>query len=220
MDLLTTIRTRRSVRAFRNESIPKQTLEKVLEDAANAPSALNMQPWEVHVVLGEELKRLSRQLLKSYAERQVTCGPGASQPLPDKFIERGRECATALSTLAQRMGMEFKTFVNQGSLQFYGAPAAAFLCLDESFPQERFVDIGSFLAYLVLSAAGHGLAACPIGLVTSYQDDIKDGLNIPESKIVVVSVALGLPDLEAPVNEFRSGRAPLKDFVRWIDDAD
>lgn len=217
MDLLDTIRTRRSTRAFKKQLIPKETLQRVLEDAANAPSALNMQPWEVHVAMGEELDRVSRRLLKSYAERQLSCGPGASRPLAEKFIARGRECAIAMTSLVQRMGMDFKTFVNEGSLNFYGAPAAAFLCLDESFPQERFVDIGSFMAYLVLSAAGHGLSACPIGLVTSYQDEIKDVLNIPESKIIAVSVALGIRDPEAPINEFRSTRAPVKEFVRWID---
>jgi len=217
MDLLDTMRIRRSARAFKKESIPKETLEKVLADAANAPSALNMQPWEVHVALGEELKMLSRQLLRSYAERQLTCGPGSSRPLAEKFIKRGRECFLAMTPLVQRMAMDFKKFVNEGSLQFYGAPTAAFLCLDESFPDERLVDIGSFLAYLVLSAAGHGLASCPIGLVTAYQDEIKDVLNIPESKIIAVSVALGLPDPDAAINEFRSTRARVEDFVRWID---
>ncbi len=217
MSLLEIIRTRRSSRAFKKEAIPKETLEKVLSDASNAPSALNMQPWEIHVVLGEELKRLSRRLLKCYTERQLTCGPGAARPLAEKFIQRGRVCAKDMTPLIQRMGMDFKTFVNEGSLQFYGAPAVALLCLDESFPQERLVDIGSFLAYLVLSAAAHGLGTCPIGLVTAYQDEIKDVLNIPESKFIAVSVAIGFPDPDAAINEFRSTRVPVKEFVRWID---
>jgi nitroreductase len=53
--------------------------------------------------------------------------------------------------------------------------------------------------------------------VVAYQDDIKDQLNIPESKRLIVSVALGKPDEHAAINEFRSTRAGLKDFVRWID---
>jgi nitroreductase len=115
------------------------------------------------------------------------------------------------------MGADFMTYINEGSLNFYGAPAVALLFLDESFPPERMTDIGSFLAYLVLAATGHGLASCPIGLVKSYEDEVKEHLNIPESKNLVVTVALGQAELGVAVNEFRSSRADLREFVRWIE---
>jgi len=217
MDVLEIIRQRRSVRAFLDEPVPRNVLEAVLADASQAPSAINMQPWEVHLVLGEERKRLSRRLLRSYRERAVTCAPAAVRPIPERFIERGRVCASVMTPLVERMGFDFKTYINEGSLDFYHAPVVALLFLDESFPSERMTDIGCFAAYLVLSAAGHGLASCPIGLVTAYEDDIKDHLNVPESKSLVLAVALGRPDPDAPVNLFRSPRAELKEFVRWID---
>jgi nitroreductase len=217
MDLLETIRTRRSCRTFKDEPITRQELEQVLTDASNAPSAINMQPWEVHLVMNDERKRLSRRLLRSFRERNLTCGPGASQTLPERFIERGRECAHAMIPLIQRMGSDFSTYINEGSLDFYAAPAVALIFLDESLPPDRAIDVGTFVAYLALAAVGHGLASCPIGLVVAYQDDIKDQLNIPESKRLIVSVALGKPDEHAAINEFRSTRAGLKDFVRWID---
>src|SRR3972149_185706 len=127
MDLLDTLRTRRSVRSFVDESLSRELLERVLADACNAPSAINMQPWEVHMVLNKERKRLSRRLLKSFRERSIMCGPGAVQPIPDKFMSRARECADLMDPFVQRMGADFKTFVNEGSLNFYGAPAVALL---------------------------------------------------------------------------------------------
>lgn len=217
MDILESLRNRRSSRAFRDEFVPRDLLKAVLSDAANAPSAINMQPWEVHMVLGEELKRLSRHLLRFYRERNLTCGPGSAQPLPNRFMERARDCAVQMTPLIEQMGTDFKTFVNEGSLNFYGAPVVAFLFIDEAFPPERTADIGAFLAYLVLAAAGHGLASCPIGLVRSYQDELKEHLNIAESKNLVVSVALGWPDKHSPINQFRSSRANSNEFVRWID---
>ncbi len=217
MNILETMRKRRSIRAFKDEPIAKELLEEVLKDASGAPSAINMQPWEVHMVLGEEKRRLSRRLKRSFKERGLSCGPGASRVLHEKFMQRARECEQAMTPLIEQMGAEFKTYVNEGSLDFYGAPAVALLFIDDSFPSERLVDIGSFMAYLVMAAAGHGLASCPIGLVKSYEDDIKDHLNIPETKILVISVALGKPDPTAAVNEFRSARAELKEFVRWVD---
>lgn len=217
MDLLETMRTRRSVRAFKNEPITREVVELVLSDACQAPSAINMQPWEVNIVMGEERERLSRKLKKTYRERQITCGPGVTQkPIPEKFIERSRQCVADMTPLIERMGSEFKTYINEGSLDFYGAPAVVLMFLDESFPLERMIDVGAFMAYFVLAAAGHGLATCPIGLVTAYQDEIKDHLNINESKNLVISVALGNPDSGAHINDFRSTRAELKEFVRWV----
>ncbi len=153
-----------------------------MRDAANAPSAMNIQPWEIHLVLGSERKRLSRRLIKSFKERGFTCGPGATRPIPDLFMARARQCGEEMAPFIERMQTEFKTFINEGSLNFYGAPAVALFFLDESFPPDRMIDIGTFVGYLVLAAAAYGLGTCPIGLVKSYEDEIKDQLNIPESK--------------------------------------
>jgi nitroreductase len=217
MDVLETMRTRASVRAFSDESVPRELLEQVVKDAGRAPSAINMQPWELHAVLGEERRRLSRALMKSYRERGLTCGPGTSKPLPEIFIQRGRECADGMTPLMEKTGTDFKTYINEGSLDFYGAPVAMLMFLDEVFPADRMTDIGVFTAYLLLSAEGHGLATCPIGLINSYEEDVKYHLNIPDSKKLVVSVALGKPAPDSPVNEFRSPRADTAEFVRWID---
>ncbi|MCA1962257.1 MAG: nitroreductase [Desulfomonile sp.] len=217
MDVLETIRARKSIRAFTDEPVSREILAQVLKDASMAPSAINMQPWEVHMVLGEERKRLSRRLLRSYRERRITCGPGAARVIPEQFMQRSRRCAEGMAPLVQRMGSDMKTYINERGLDFYGAPAVALIFIDESFPPDRMTDVGLFAGYLVLAAAGHGLASCPIGLVVGYQDEIKDHLNIPESKVMVLSIALGKPDETAAINEFRSSRADLKEFVRWVD---
>jgi len=217
MDVIDTIRHRKSTRAFSDDPVSRELLETILADASRAPSAINMQPWEVHMILGEEARRLSRRLMRSFRERGLTCGPGSSRPLPDRFMQRARECAEGMVPLLERMGTDLSSFVNEGSINFYGAPAVALIFLDDSCPPERMADIGAFMAYLLLAAAGHGLASCPIGLVKAYEDDVKDHLNIPESKILVISIALGKPEGGAPINEFRSSRAALDEFVRWIE---
>jgi nitroreductase len=119
--------------------------------------------------------------------------------------------------LIERGGQDFKTYINEGSLNFYGAPAVALMFMDEAFPPERMADIGILVGYLVLAAAGHGLDSCPIGLVRAYDDEIKDHLNIPEDKQLIISVAFGRQDPVAPINEFKSTRAELKELVRWIE---
>jgi nitroreductase len=72
------------------------------------------------------------------------------------------------------------------------------------------------VGYLVLAAEASGLATCPIGLITDYADEIKELLNIPENKRVVIGVALGYADRENPMVQFRSSRADISELVRWI----
>jgi nitroreductase len=117
----------------------------------------------------------------------------------------------------EEMGVKTDPFVNEGSCNFYGAPVAILICLDDSFPKSRLVDIGLVLGYLLLIAHEFGIETCPIGLITAYEDEIKDILNISENKMVVIGVALGYPELQSPINRFKSQRDELNLFVRWVD---
>lgn len=214
MDLLQAIDERRSARAFLDRPVERPLLEKLLYYAAQAPSAINLQPWEFIVVSGEERKRLSRLLVKRMRERSVSCGPGAKKPLPAFFVARQKglleQMLPALPSAAA-----FRDFFNEGSCDFYGAPTAIFVTLDQVFENIRLADIGIAVGYLVLAAHGLGLGTCPIGLVTEFGEDIKEELGLPEEKQIVISVAVGYRDAEAPINQSRSERAPLQDLVRW-----
>lgn len=217
MDLLKAIKERRSVRAFKTDPIPKETLEEILKMPILAPSAINLQPWEFVVVTGEERERLSRRLIKAYKEKQISCGPGNVKPLPKTFAKRGAKTLELMNPFFEEMGVDPNQFINEGSCNFYGAPVAIFFCLDDSFPKARLVDIGLALGYLILTAHEFGLGTCPIGLITAYEDEIKELLNIPENKMVVIGIALGYPDLNNPINRFKSPREDIGNFIRWIE---
>ena len=217
MDLIKAIHERKSIRAFKPDPVPKEKIEAVLDLAIHAPSAINLQPWEFIVVVGEERERLSRRLIKAYREKQISCGPDAVKPLPKTFGKRGAKTLEAMNPFFKEMGVQSDQFINEGSCNFYGAPVAIIICLDDSFSKARFVDIGITLGYFVLAAHEFGLATCPIGLITAYEDEIKDVLNIPGNKNVVIGIALGYPDWESPINRFKSFREDLDKFIKWIE---
>jgi len=217
MDLLKAIKERKSIRAFRPDPVPKERIEEILKLSIHAPSAINLQPWEFIVVSGEEKERLSRRLLRAYKEKQIACGPGNVKPLPKTYGKRGAKTLELMKPFFEEMRVDINQYINEGSCNFYGAPVAILLCLDDSFPNARLVDIGIALGYLVLTAHEFGLASCPIGLIVAYEDEIKDLLNIPENKNVAIGVALGYPNSNIPINRFKSQRDDLGKFVRWID---
>ena len=217
MDLLKVIKERKTIRAYKPDPVPKERIEEILGLTVHAPSAINLQPWELIVVSGEEKERLSRRLIKAYKEKQIACSPGNVKPLPKTYGKRGAKTLALMKPFFEEMGADIDQYINEGSCRFYGAPAAIFFCLDDSFPKARMVDVGLALGYFVLTAHELGLGTCPIGLITAYEDEIKDLLNIPENKNVVIGVALGYPDWDVPINRFKSPRDDLSGFVRWIE---
>ena len=217
MDIIKAIQERKSFRAFKPDPIPRETVQEILKLAILAPSAINLQPWEFVVVTGEERERLSRRLIKAYKEKKISCGPGNVKPMPKAVTKRGARTLELMTPFFEEMGVNTDQFVNEGSCNFYGAPVSILICLDDSFPKSRLVDIGLVMGYLLLIAHEFGLATCPIGLITAYEDEIKDTLNIPENKSVVIGIALGHPDPSSPINRFKSQREGIENFIRWID---
>lgn len=214
MDLLKGIEERRSTRAFLERPVEREKIETLLNYATQAPSAINLQPWELIVVSGEEKKRLSRILVKRMKERNISCGPGAKSPLPEYFVERQRGLLdTILPNLPEQT--PFQDFINEGSCNFYGAPTAIIITLDQVFSSARLTDIGVLVGYLVLAAHALELGTCPIGLITAFDDDIKEALSIRDEKQVVIGVAVGYRDPRSPINRSRSERVPLSDVVKW-----
>jgi nitroreductase len=64
---------------------------------------------------------------------------------------------------------------------------------------------------------GHGLGTCLQASLANYPDAIRASLGIPASKKLLVGLSIGVPDLEAPLNAYRSARMPIEDFVTWFD---
>ncbi|MEK7406771.1 MAG: nitroreductase family protein [Acidobacteriota bacterium] len=50
MDTIQALKTRRCVRAYTREPVPKQVIEELIDCARLAPTARNAQPWEFVVV--------------------------------------------------------------------------------------------------------------------------------------------------------------------------
>jgi len=215
MDVLASMKERKSARAYLDKPVTRALLEEIFALAGLAPSAMNLQPWEFICTYGEEKDRLIRRLLKAYEERAVACTPGTSRPLPLKFARRSAEAGRVMEPSIAALGLTFSDFIEKGSCTFYGAPVAIIVTIDKVFPPVRYLDVGLAVSYLLLAAHVKGLATCPIGLITAYKEDIAEVLNIPSDKEILLGIALGYADETSPANAFRTGRADLKEIVRW-----
>jgi len=68
-----------------------------------------------------------------------------------------------------------------------------------------------------LLAASKGLGTCIQASGVAYPDLIRKHVAIPEEKKIFVAIAIGYPDWGDGVNQFKSNREPLENFVHWED---
>ncbi|MCK4764195.1 MAG: nitroreductase family protein [Candidatus Aminicenantes bacterium] len=66
MDFYDVIEKRQSVRTYKPDPVPQDSLARILEAFRAAPSWANTQPWELVLVTGKEIKE---QLQKTLSER-------------------------------------------------------------------------------------------------------------------------------------------------------
>lgn len=217
MEIQQLMKQRKSARNYLEKPVLRADIEDVIRCAGMAPSAINLQPWEYVVTYGEEKDRLIRRLKKVHAVKNVTCGPGTSEPLPEKFSNRSRKALKVMNPQIEKLNIPFDQFIEEGSCSFYGAPVVIIVVMDKIFPKLRYLDVGLSVSYLLLAAEQKGLSTCPIGLITEYGGDIKDVLNISAEKEVLLAISLGYADENAPENNCKPDREPVSEILTWYE---
>lgn len=215
MDIHEALEGRKSIRAFKADSVPRDVVEKVLRAAIQAPSSSNQQPWRFIVVAGEEREKLAQGLVSAYRAKAITYDPSKGKTIPQYYVDKTRQLFREIHSFIQEAGFQTKNFVEEGSYQFYHAPVAILAAMERCFPRSRLMDIGFAVQNLMLSAHALGLGTCPLALILTCEDVIRKELDIPESQEVVLGIALGYPDTDSPINRFKSSRDDLNEMVTW-----
>ncbi|MBD3204790.1 nitroreductase [Candidatus Bathyarchaeota archaeon] len=97
-DALELLKSRRSIRKYKNKPVEEEKIQKCLEAARWAPSASNRQPWEFLIVKDNE-KRQKLSTIHPYA-KFVEQSPVVFVPLTDPEAHSKYHWAdTALATL-------------------------------------------------------------------------------------------------------------------------
>jgi len=218
------LRTRFSCRAFLPTPVPRSEVEAILSAASRAPSGTNTQPWMVHVLTGESLKRLCERILQVVADPEADAGhtePYAYYPSRwiSPYVDRRRKVGFDLYGLlgiakgdTARMQAQFAR-----NYAFFGAPVGLIFTIDAVMEQGSFLDYGMFLQGVMLGAKARGLDTCPQAAFTKYHRVIREVLDLPENHGVVCGMSLGHADPEAPENRLRTERAPLGEWVTFRD---
>jgi len=213
------ILSRTSTRAFLPDPVSDQLVEHLLRVASRAPSGSNVQPWHIHVIRGQALQALTRDLLAQHDSlRPQTLEYDYYPPeWRSPWIERRRESGWGLYRLAgvERGDRQGSHRQRAGNFTFFGAPVGLICTIDRDLGRGSLMDTGMFLQNLMVAARGHGLHTCPQVSAVSYPDVVRSHLSIPDNQLLLCGMSLGWADPDAPTNTLRTGREELDSFVTF-----
>jgi len=220
MNVLDAIANRKSIRAFRPDPVPKDTVEKILEIAQRAPSGTNTQPWHVYACTGAVKQAITDDVLalarsgggEKYEDYDYY--PADWQPV---HRDRRRGVGWSLYSLVGIPKGDRIASAKQAARNFlfFDAPVGLFVTTDSYLGRGSWADAGMYLQTIMLAAKGFGLDTCPQAAWIPYQKPVFKHLGIPEDQALVSGMALGFADHSKIENTLVSEREALANVVRF-----
>jgi len=208
---------RKSLRAFREETVSAEDLQAVLRASMTSPSNCNTQPWVVHIVSGDKLEVLRQAMPDEFMQGKMSMDFPYDGSYEGIYKERQYGAAKALydsvGITRQDKALRQETFMRNFS--FFGAPHVAFLFLPEPFGLREAADVGMFAQTFMLSLTAHGLGSCPQTSLSFQADLVREQLNIPAENKLLFGISFGYPEVEAPINACDTDRAAIGDLVTF-----
>lgn len=197
--LLELLKNRRSIRAFTDEPVSDEDLQKVIEAARWAPSGANSQPWEFIVIRDQATKDKmavwGRNMQEMVHEAELTRPEelrwaSAARPVSDPVFKTSPVLILVVGDPRVSKSFPLLTYVERKDQNLLSALASAF-------------------SYMTLAAKSLGLGTHWSSLVafTYPSAMIRDLLGIPDGYCIYDMLGLGHPAMEAKPRLVRDGEA-------------
>ena len=213
MTVAEAVERRISVRAFKPDPVPAETVREILEAAARAPSGGNLQPWKVYALAGAPLAELK-------AKAAAKMAGGGEEPeyevypanLWDPFRTRRYVCGEDLyaSIGVGRDDKPGRLRQLAKNIDFFGAPVGLFFCLDRKLGPPQWADLGMYMQTVMLLAVERGLDTCAQEFWARVHGTVGDFIGLPQDHMLFSGMALGFRDETAPINTLRTRRDPFE----------
>jgi nitroreductase len=223
MDISKAVIARKSIRAFKPEPVPKAVLREIMEKALRAPSWGNIQPWEFVIACGPKLAEIRRRFI---GRIDADINPDFPQffKFPEPYDSRSRVTVAKSheSVGIKREDKEKRRWWELKQLTNFGAPCEIYIYIDRSLYMQNgnvnvwpVFDCGMITGIIVLLAASYNLGTIIQARAVIHPDIIREVLGIPDTKLMLVGMAIGYPDLKDPVNQYTTDREPMDKLVSW-----
>jgi nitroreductase len=220
MEVNEAIISRHSVRDFKSNPVPKAMILKILETAVHAPSTVNSQPWNIYAAAGVAIERIR----KAYVEKSLKGIRGSTDifitpfsQLPKVMVDRMTEMRKVRTRL---MGLDPEDPVSQrivfaNSARLFNAPVILVLTMDRVLDRWSVYDMGLLSQNIMIAAQDVGLGSIPALSLVSHPDILRPELDIPDSQIIVIGIALGYTNTASGINRYVSSRREITETVTF-----
>ena len=172
MDVFEALYTTRAMRRVKEDPVPDNIIQSMIDSAIRAPSGSNRQNWKFLVVtdknIREKLSNIYRETWDYYINSFLNSAkdPGASslKKQDDKDIETIRRISNSASWLAEN----------------YHKVPLLILVLSRNDPTGS--SIYPAIWNLMLAARGHGIGTCLTTVMSFETEKVFEVLNIPNDK--------------------------------------
>ena len=220
MNVLEAIKTRKSIRAFTDQPVSKETVKEILTIAQRSPSGTNTQPWHIHVCAGNVKQAITDDVLALAAAGQSTpyqqydYYPGDWK---DVHRDRRRGVGWSLYGLLGIKKGDREASAKQGArnFKFFDAPVGLFITTESYLGRGSWADTGMYIQTIMLAARGFGLHTCAQAAWIQYQEPIFRHLQIPEDQVLVSGMSLGYASADAIENTLVSEREALENVASF-----
>ena len=221
MNIKQLIESRYSVRSFLDKDVGFEKVKSILDTANSAPSGGNIQPWKVYVLGNISKNELVTQALNNYdtgvqEDIEYEIYP---KPLAEEYKKRRSQCAADMYDALSIARDDIDTRLKQvrENFKFFGAPIGMIVTIDKSFAQNGWGHVGMFLQNLWLTAISEGLGVCLQESWSIYPKTVKKVIDCPDNEMIWCGIAMGYPNNEDPINNYRTSRDSIDTFASFID---
>jgi len=205
---------RYSCRAYLDDPVPEDVIEKIILAAGRAPSWCNAQPWQVTVTHGAETNRFREALLHAVATDKPKPDLPWPSGYPGVYGDRRRACGYQLYD-ALGIAHQDKTAraeQSQQNFHFFGAPHVAIISSESDLGPYGAMDTGGFVTAFMLAATSLGLGSIAQASVAAYAAMIRAHFKLPDTRHILCAISFGYADEAHPANSFRTARAGVAEL--------
>ncbi|MFE0748528.1 nitroreductase [Gordonia sp. NPDC058843] len=213
---------RRSIRGFTPDPVPRELIEEILTLAMRAPSSMNTQPWNFHVITGEPLDRIragntERNLAGVPHSREFRTGAEKfTGTHRDRQVQVAKQLFGAMGIARDDTAMR-QDWVLRGFRQF-DAPVCVIVTYDRILDgsDDTPFDCGAVSTALVNAAWSRGLGAVINSQGIMQSPVVREHAGIPDDQVIMKSIALGWPDDTFPANTVISERKSVAEAATFV----
>jgi len=222
MNVFEAIESRIACRRFLDKPVDPDIVRDLIGRAARAASGGNLQPWHVYALTGAPLAAIKHEVADVIAgrdprhdEAEYPIYPKTMwEPYKSRREDHGVQLYGALGVA--RDDAEGRLAQYKRNFEFFNAPVALFIAIDRKLGPGQWADLGGYIHALMFLARGYGLDTCPQESWARMHAIVAKFVNMPPQQMLFCAVAIGYGDHAHPANSFRSPRAPLPEFCRFL----